>query len=74
MLLASLLVAWQKLFGNGHSVGELLGWSYRSAGPGDVAETQVLLPEEVWHDKLPNPFNPWRGLAGAHGKTTGTPV
>jgi HK97 family phage portal protein len=42
---------------------ELAGWRYRGAGPTDASPAQVFLPEEVWHEKLPNPFNFWRGLA-----------
>ncbi len=42
---------------------ELAGWRYRGSGPHGPAEPQVFLPEEVWHEKLPNPFNFWRGLA-----------
>ncbi len=42
---------------------ELAGWRYRGAGPNGPLAPQVFLPEEVWHEKLPNPFNFWRGLA-----------
>ncbi len=41
---------------------ELVGWRYRDSRPDSPAQSQVLLPEEVWHDKLANPFNFWRGL------------
>jgi len=43
--------------------GELMGWRYQSIGREDVLESQVLVPEEVWHERLPNPFDHWRGLA-----------
>ena len=43
--------------------GKLVGWRYLARGPGDPMESQVLLPEEVWYERLPNPFDPWRGMA-----------
>src|ERR1043166_8997028 len=43
--------------------GQLLGWRYTALGPQAPLESQVFLPEEVWHDKLPNPFDFWRGLS-----------
>jgi len=42
---------------------QLLGWRYKGLPRTTPLETQVFLPEEVWHDKLPNPFNFWRGIA-----------
>ena len=33
------------------------------AGPDAPLKAQILLPEEVWFEKLPNPLNPWRGLS-----------
>jgi HK97 family phage portal protein len=41
---------------------ELIGWRY--TGPGRLAplDSQIFLPEEVWFEKLPNPFDFWRGL------------
>src|ERR1051325_2200105 len=41
----------------------LLGWRYTGVGPHTPLASQVLLPEEVWFDKLPNPFDFWRGLS-----------
>src|SRR5438105_1107195 len=41
---------------------ELVGWRYTGYGPQTPMAPQVLLPEEVWFEKLPNPFNFWRGL------------
>jgi len=43
--------------------GKLEGWEYRSTGGTDPSQSQLFLPEEVWHERLPNPFDPWRGLA-----------
>jgi HK97 family phage portal protein len=40
----------------------LLGWRYTGFGPSTPLESQVFLPEEVWHEKLPNPFDFWRGM------------
>jgi HK97 family phage portal protein len=42
---------------------ELIGWRYTGFGPYAPLETQVFLPEEVWFERLPNPFDFWRGLA-----------
>jgi phage portal protein BeeE len=41
---------------------ELVGWRYTGFGPRAPMESQVFLPEEVWFEKLPNPFDFWRGL------------
>jgi phage portal protein BeeE len=42
---------------------ELIGWRY--LGPGRLAplDSQLFLPEEVWFEKLPNPFDFWHGLS-----------
>ena len=42
---------------------ELIGWRY--IGPGRLGPlgSQLFLPEEVWFEKLPNPFDFWRGLS-----------
>src|SRR5258706_2308 len=42
---------------------ELVGWRYSGFGSQAPLETQVFLPDEVIHDKLPNPFNAWRGMS-----------
>src|SRR5205085_1818059 len=42
---------------------ELIGWRYTRFGPQTPLWSQVFLPEEVWFEKLPNPFNFWRGMA-----------
>src|SRR5882724_2711842 len=42
---------------------QLLDWRYTGFGPHTPLASQVFLPEEVWFEKLPNPFNFWRGLA-----------
>jgi len=42
---------------------QLVGWRYTGFGRNTPLPAQVLLPEEVWFEKLPNPFNFWRGLA-----------
>jgi len=41
---------------------QLVGWRYTGFGPKTPMESQVFLPEEVWFEKLPNPFDFWRGL------------
>jgi HK97 family phage portal protein len=41
---------------------ELVGWRYTGSLNG-AASSAVFLPEEVWHDRLPNPFDWWRGLS-----------
>ena len=41
---------------------QLIGWRYTGFGPQAPLEAQVFLPEEVWFEKLPNPFDFWRGL------------
>jgi phage portal protein BeeE len=43
--------------------GQLAGWRYTGFGPESPLESQVFLPEEVWHEKLPNPFDFWRGMS-----------
>ncbi len=40
----------------------LAGWEYSSPAPQGGRGTQVYLPEEVWFERLPNPFDTWRGL------------
>ncbi len=41
---------------------QLLGWRYTGCGTREPLCSQVFLPEEVWFEKLPNPFDFWRGL------------
>ena len=41
---------------------QLIGWRYTGVGSQAPLESQVFLPEEVWFEKLPNPFDFWRGL------------
>jgi HK97 family phage portal protein len=41
---------------------ELIGWRYTGFGPRAPLASQVFLPEEVWFEKLPNPFDFWRGM------------
>jgi HK97 family phage portal protein len=53
---------------------QLIGWRYTGFGPRAPLASQVFLPEEVWFEKLPNPFDFWRGLpplyvAGVAAKT-----
>src|SRR5262249_21318991 len=45
---------------------ELAGWRYTSPGRQGAVQSQVFLPEEVWFEKLPNPFNYWRGMSPLH--------
>jgi HK97 family phage portal protein len=42
---------------------QLIGWRYTGMGPRAPLASQVFLPEEVWFEKLPNPFDFWRGLS-----------
>jgi phage portal protein BeeE len=42
---------------------DLVGWRYTGGGPNTPLLSQVFLPEEVWFEKLPNPFDFWRGLS-----------
>jgi len=41
---------------------QLIGWRYTGFGRETPLSSQVFLPEEVWFEKLSNPFNFWRGL------------
>jgi HK97 family phage portal protein len=41
---------------------ELVGWRYTGSYNGP-AGSQIFLPEEVWFERLPNPFDFWRGLS-----------
>ncbi len=41
----------------------LVGWRYTGGGPQTPLADQVFLPEEVWFERLPNPFDFWRGLS-----------
>jgi len=41
---------------------ELVGWRYTGFGGNTPLPSQVFLPEEVWFEKLPNPFDTWRGM------------
>ncbi|HWQ92217.1 MAG TPA: phage portal protein [Clostridia bacterium] len=41
---------------------ELRGWRYVDHSRNTPLSSQVFLPEEVWHEKLPNPFDFWRGM------------
>jgi HK97 family phage portal protein len=42
---------------------ELAGWSYTGSGPNSPIPSSLLLPEEVIHIRLPNPFHFWRGMS-----------
>lgn len=42
---------------------ELIGWRYTGAGRQSPLAGEVFLADEVWFEKLPNPFDFWRGLA-----------
>ncbi len=53
---------------------QLIGWRYTGIGQRAPLDSQIFLPEEVWFEKLPNPFDYWRGLpplyvAGLAAKT-----
>ncbi len=41
---------------------ELVGWRYNGSGPQGPMASQIFLPEEVWFERLPNPFDFWRGM------------
>ena len=41
----------------------LVGWRYVDYSRNSPLSSQVFLPEEVWHEKLPNPFDFWRGMS-----------
>jgi HK97 family phage portal protein len=41
---------------------QLIGWRYIDYSRNSPLSSQVFLPEEVWHEKLPNPFDFWRGM------------
>jgi len=42
---------------------QLIGWRYINYSRNTPLSSQVFLPEEVWHEKLPNPFEFWRGMS-----------
>jgi HK97 family phage portal protein len=42
---------------------QLMGWRYVDYSRNSPLSSQVFLPEEVWHEKLPNPFDFWRGMS-----------
>jgi HK97 family phage portal protein len=42
---------------------QLIGWRYTGFGPDAPLASQVFLPEEVWFERLPNPFDFWRGMS-----------
>jgi HK97 family phage portal protein len=49
---------------------QLVGWRYTGFGPQTPLESQVFLPEEVWFEKLPNPFDFWRGMPPLYAAST----
>jgi len=49
---------------------QLVGWRYTGLGPSAPLESQIFLPEEVWFEKLPNPFDFWRGLPPLYAAAT----
>jgi HK97 family phage portal protein len=40
----------------------LVGWRYTGFSHDAPLSSQVFLPEELWFEKLPNPFDFWRGM------------
>jgi HK97 family phage portal protein len=42
---------------------QLVGWRYVDHSRNTPLSSQVFLPEEVWFEKLPNPFDFWRGMS-----------
>jgi HK97 family phage portal protein len=41
---------------------DLIGWRYTGFGSQAPLESQIFLPEEVWFERFPNPFDFWRGM------------
>jgi HK97 family phage portal protein len=41
---------------------QLVAWRYTGFGHEAPLDSQVFLPEEVWFEKLANPFDFWRGM------------
>src|SRR4051794_727909 len=41
---------------------ELVGWRYTGGACQGPLPSQLFLPEEVWFERLPNPFHFWRGM------------
>ena len=41
---------------------QLIGWRYTAPGRQGPTESQIFLPEEIWFERLPNPFDFWRGM------------
>lgn len=48
---------------------QLIGWRYTGLGAEAPLPSQIFLPEEVWHERLPNPFDFWRGLSPLYTAT-----
>jgi HK97 family phage portal protein len=48
---------------------QLVGWRYTGSGTQDPIGPQIFLPEEVWFEKLPNPFSSWRGMPPLYAAT-----
>ena len=61
--LAGILILDPAYFQHIVEANELVGWRYTGFGTQAPLETQVFLPEELYHDKLSNPFNFWRGMS-----------
>lgn len=62
-VLRQVLIADPALFQHVIVDNTLAGWRYLGAGPDAPLAAQVFLPEEIWHEKLPNPFDFWRGMS-----------
>jgi len=41
---------------------QLVGWRYTGSSLQSPVQSQVFLPEEIWFERLPNPFDFWRGM------------
>ena len=41
---------------------QLIGWRYTGSSFNSPMQSRVFLPDEVWFEKLPNPFDFWRGM------------
>jgi phage portal protein BeeE len=60
--LKQVLIVDPSLFEHVVEGGQLVAWRYRGLGKQAPLEAQIFLPEEVWFEKLSNPYDFWRGM------------